>query len=69
MFTSKVANLIDDAIQECIDYGSGKAATHINGKDICVLAEWENETAIEVVVKENRVIRFSWTEEVPEQYD
>ena len=68
MFTSKIANLIDEAISDCVDFGSGYASTQIKGKTIYVTAEWtESETEIEVVLHENRIVRLSWTEEVPEQ--
>lgn len=69
MFQSKFASLIDDAVMDCLNYGRGTASHHANGTTIDVIAEWaENEADIEIIVKENYIVRFTFTEQVPEQY-
>lgn len=69
MFKSKIASLIDNAVQDCITFGSGKARHYDNGTAIDVEAVWaESETEIEITIFENCAIRFSFTEEVPEQF-
>ena len=69
MFQSKFAELINDAAMDCLTFGRGSAIHHTNGTTIEVNAEWaENETDIEITVKENYIVRFTFTEQVPEQY-
>ena len=69
MFESKLSSLIDDAVMDCIAYGRGTACLVINGTMIDVIADWaENETDIEITIKENQIIRFTFTEQVPEEY-
>lgn len=69
MYNSKLVSLIDDAVQDCITFGCGRA-TSCNGRNtITVAADWaENETDIEITVQENGIIRFTFTEEIPEEY-
>ncbi len=66
MFSSKLSSLIDDAVMDCLVFGRG-TATHIaHGTVYDVTAEWaENETDIEITIKENYVVRLTFTEEVP----
>ena len=69
MFQSKLSSLIDDAVMDCIAYGRGTASHHTNGTTAEVFAEWaENETDIEITIKENSIVRFTFTERVPEEY-
>lgn len=45
MYTSKIAKLIDNAIEECLAYGRGR----IDTPDLTVIADWdENEKDIEI---------------------
>lgn len=69
MFTSKLSSLIDDAVMDCFTFGRGTATHHANGTTVEVIAEWaENETDIEITIRENFIIRFTFTERVPEEY-
>ena len=69
MFQSKLSSLIDDAVTDCLAFGSGRASHHANGTTWDVIAEWaENETDIEITVKENYIVRLTFTENVPEEY-
>ena len=69
MFTSKLSSLIDDAVMDCIAYGSGTSNLHTNGTTDSITAEWaENETDIEITIQENSIVRFTFTERVPEEY-
>ncbi len=69
MFTPKLSALIDDAVTDCLAYGSGRAVLTKGRCTISIYAEWcENETDIEITIKENDIIRFSYTETVPEQF-
>ena len=69
MFQSKLSTLIDDAVTDCLAYGRGTASHHTNGTTVDVITEWaENETDIEITVKENHIVRFTFTERVPEEY-
>ena len=69
MFTSKLSSLIDDAIMDCLAYGRGTVSHHANGTTWEVIADWmENETDIEITIKENSIIRLTFTEQVPEEY-
>lgn len=69
MFESKFSSLIDDAVMDCIAYGRGTASHHTNGTTVEVIAEWaENEADIEITIRENCVVRFTFTERVPEEY-
>ena len=69
MFTSKLSSLIDDAVMDCITFGRGAAIHHANNATVEVVAEWaENETDIEITIKENSIIRLTFTERVPEEY-
>lgn len=66
MFNSKLSSLIDDAVMDCLVFGRG-TATHIaRGTVFNVIAEWaESETEIEITIKENDIVRLTFTEEVP----
>ena len=69
MFTSKFSSLIDDAVMDCIAYGRGTASHHTNATTVEVVADWaDNEEDIEITVKENHIVRFTFTEKVPEEY-
>lgn len=69
MFQPKLSSMIDDAVADCMAFGSGRASHHANGTTVDVLAEWaENETGIEITIKENYIVRLTFTERVPEQY-
>ena len=69
MFQPKLSALIDDAVTDCLAFGSGRASLSQGGTTLDVYAEWaENETDIEITVKENHIIRFTFTENVPEEY-
>lgn len=69
MFTSKLSSLIDDAVMDCIAYGRGTANYHTNGTNVEIVAEWaENETDIEITIRENGIVRYSFAERVPEEY-
>ena len=54
MYTSKIGNLIDDAITDCIVYGRGAIVT----PKVTVTADWmENEKDIEVnFIQDGRVV-------------
>lgn len=66
MFTSKLSSLIDDAVMDCLTFGRGTASMTAHGTTIDVVAEWaENETDIEITVKENYIVRFTFVEQVP----
>ena len=69
MYNSKLASLIEDAVHDCITYGCGRASYGDRRYYIDVDAFWEeNETDIEITVRENGVIRFTFTERIPEEY-
>lgn len=66
MFNSKLSSLIDDAVMDCLAYGRGTASYSSRGTVYDVTAEWaESETEIEITIKENYVVRMTFTEEVP----
>ncbi len=61
MYNSRLAQIINDAVNDCITYGSGTVKSADSG--IQVTAEWaDNETDIEVTVMERGIVRFTWTE-------
>ena len=69
MFKLKLSSMIDDAVMDCLTFGRGTASHVANGTTLDVVAEWaENEADIEITVKENHVVRFAFTEQVPEEY-
>lgn len=69
MFQSKFAELIDDAVMDCIAYGRGTASYRTRSTTVEIIAEWaENEADIEITIKENSIVRFTFTERVPEEY-
>lgn len=69
MFTSKLSSLIDDAVMDCMTFGRGTANLCTGSTTVQVIAEWaENEADIEITVKENHIVRFTFTERVPEEY-
>lgn len=69
MFQSTLSSLIDDAVMDCIAYGSGTATLSNGGTTVQVVAEWaENEADIEITIKENHIVRFTFTERVPAEY-
>ena len=69
MFESKLSALIDDAVMDCLSFGRGIASHVANGTTVDVIAEWaENETDIEITIRENYIVRFTFTEKVPEEY-
>lgn len=69
MFQSKLSALIDDAVMDCLAFGRGTASHVSNGTTVEVIAEWaENETDIEITITENYIVRFTFTERVPEEY-
>lgn len=69
MFQSQLSKLIDDAVMDCLTFGRGTASRHTNGTTVDVIAEWaENETDIEITIKENYVLRLTFTERVPDEY-
>ena len=46
--------------------GRGRASISIRGTVYDVTAEWtETETEIEITIKENDIVRLTFTEEVP----
>ena len=69
MFQSTLSALIDDAVMDCLAYGCGRASINTNGTMIDVVANWaENEADIEITIKENHIVRFTFTERVPAEY-
>ncbi len=70
MYNSKLASLIQDAVQGCLTFGCERISyLDSRGNWITVAADWEmNETDIEITVQENGIIRFTFTEEIPEEY-
>lgn len=69
MFNSKLASLINDAVMDCLAYGNGRASMGTTGTVFDVTAEWaENETDIEITIKENDIVRFTFTEYIPEVF-
>jgi hypothetical protein len=59
MYNSKLAQLIDEAINNCITYGEGKA----EGDGLVIMAEWnQNEKDIEVYMMRDGVILGDWLE-------
>ena len=71
MYRYKFASLIDDAVLDCLAYGSGKArhSDPTTGVTIDVWAEWmENETDIQITVLENSIVRFQFADKVPEEF-
>lgn len=68
MYNSKLASMIQEAVNDCIQYGIGHVKDY--GKTcVIVSADWAmNETDIEITVTENGIIRFTFTEEIPEEY-
>ena len=66
MFNSKLSSLIEDAVMDLFAFGRGRASVSIRGTVYDVTAEWaENETDIEITIKENDIVRLTFTEEVP----
>lgn len=66
MFSSKLSSLIDDAVLDCLAFGRGTASHSAHGTVIDVTAEWaENETDIEITIKENNIVRLTFVEQVP----
>lgn len=69
MFETKLSSLINDAVTDCLAYGRGAAILSAKGTTVEVIAEWaENEADIEITIRENQIVRFTFTERVPEQY-
>lgn len=59
MYNSKLAQLIDEAINDCITYGQGKAESD----GLTVMAEWsQNEKDIEVYMMKGGCITTDWME-------
>lgn len=66
MFNSRLSSLIEDAVMDCLAYGRGTESISIRGTVYDVTAEWtETETEIEITIKENDIVRLTFTEEVP----
>lgn len=64
-YRSTLAELIQSAVTDCIEYGSGKASKpdDINIKTT-VYANWgENERDIEVTIEKAGVVLFSYIEQ------
>jgi len=60
-YKSKLAELIDGAVAECIGYGAGRLQDDRSG--VAVSAEWmENEKDIEITVYKDNVVRFVYIE-------
>lgn len=60
---TNLAQLIEEAFEECITYGRGLA--YDTTQKIKIVAEWaENEEDIEITIFENRIVRFTYTEKV-----
>jgi len=60
---TKLAQMIEEAVDECITYGRGLA--YDTAQKIKIVAEWaENEEDIEITIFENRIARFTYTEKV-----
>lgn len=69
MFNSKLSSLIDDAVIDCLAFGRGTASYSIRGMVYDVTAEWaENETDIEITIKENYIVRLTFIERVPDVF-
>lgn len=69
MFQSKLSSLIDDAVIDCLILGRGTASHYANGTTWEVAADWaENETDIDITIKENSIIRLTFTDRAPEEY-
>ena len=69
MFNTIFSGMIDEAVQDCIDYGSGQASRKIGGASFKAVANWaENEKDIEVAVYEGCILRLTFTEQIPEEY-
>ena len=69
MFQSKLSALIDDAVADCLAFGRGTASHHASGTTVEVIAEWaEKETDIDIPIRENYIVRFTFTERVPKEY-
>lgn len=58
---TNLAQMIEEAVEECCTYGRGLA--YDTAKKIKIVAEWaENEEDIEITVFENRIVRFTYAE-------
>jgi len=58
---TNLAQMIEEAVDECITYGRGLA--YDTAQKIKIVAEWaENEEDIEITILENRIVRFTYTE-------
>ena len=69
MFNSIFSDMINNAVQDCIDYGSGQASRKIGGAAFKAVAVWaENEQDIEVAVYEGCTLRLAFMEPIPEEY-
>ena len=74
MYNSTLARIIDEAINDCITYGSGQGIAHMEtggGRvgTVSVVTSWaDDEESIEVAIYENQVLRFSYIERIPEEY-
>lgn len=60
MYRSKLASLIEDAMNECITFGQG-ITRH---ESTSVQADWTEENEIQITIFENHAVRFSYTETV-----
>ena len=69
MFYSTLATLVHQAINDCLAYGRGAAHHCTNGVMLDICADWaENETDIEITIKENCIVRRTFTEHVPAEF-
>ena len=58
---TNLAQLIEEAFDECVTYGVGHVCDPRNR--ITVAADWaENEEDIEITILENGIVRFTYTE-------
>ena len=63
---SILAMLIDQAVEDCYSYGSGRAEDEENNTGLRVTADWtecgdpEYESVIEICVFQNNVLKLSY---------
>ena len=69
MYKSKLAAMIDQAVQDCITCGSGKETQKMNGETVTIVANWaDNEKDIEIGLFTGCMLRGCFMERIPQEY-
>lgn len=69
MYKSKLAALIDKAVEDCITCGIGKARERISGEAVTVTAEWIHDGVdIAIGIFNGCMLHGSVVERIPKEY-